>query len=145
LKRRRRGTTGAARRALLGFFAASLSVLSFQAGMWWVLFRLGRMPPPYPTVPTAPFGVPEIASLVVWGGLYGVLYALLRPNLRGPSVVWGLLLGVFACLVDWLVVGPLKGRPLFDAPPEIALPLNLAWGIGMAAFGGLLLPRRRAA
>ncbi len=113
--------------------------------MWWVLFRLGRLPPPYPTSPTGPFGVPMIASLVFWGGAYGVLYALLRPNLRGPSVAWGLALGLVACLVDWLVVGPVKGRPLFDSPPDIMLPLNLAWGLGVAAFGGLLLPRRRTA
>ncbi len=120
-------------------------MLTFHAAMGWLLYRLGRLPPPYPTHATAPFGVPEIASLVFWGGLYGVLYALLRPNLRGPSVVWGLLLGLLACLIDWLVVDPLKGRPPFTGAIDIVVPLNLAWGVGVAAFGGLLLPRRRTA
>lgn len=43
------------RRALLGFVAAALSVLTFHQGMWAVLHALGMVPlAPYPMTPVPP-------------------------------------------------------------------------------------------
>jgi hypothetical protein len=42
-------------RALLGFAAAVLSVLTFHQGMWALLYAAGiKPPPPYPTNPVPP-------------------------------------------------------------------------------------------
>ncbi len=44
-------------RALLGFVAAVLSVLTFHQGMWALLYALGMMPRgPYPMTPVRPSG-----------------------------------------------------------------------------------------
>ena len=42
-------------RALLGFLAAVISVLTFHQGMWALLHLAGQMPPPYPTRGVPPF------------------------------------------------------------------------------------------
>jgi hypothetical protein len=34
------------------------------------------MPPPYPTDPIPPWGIPRIVNLCFWGGLYGILESL---------------------------------------------------------------------
>ena len=59
----------APKRALLGFAAAVVSVLTFHQGMWALLHAAGLMPPaPYPTDPVPPFGVPRIANFCFWAG-----------------------------------------------------------------------------
>ena len=134
-------------RAASGFLAAGLSVLTFHAAAWWVLHAFGLMPEPYPLNPTAPLGVPLIASLTFWGALYGIPFGLALPSLRGPLVVWGFLLGVVASLVGWLIVAPLKGAAPASGAIGIPIFINGIWGIGVALLVQLLLPRsgRRAA
>ena len=87
----------APQRAALGFAAAVLSVLTFHQGMWAVLHAAGVMPlAPYPTNPVPPFGVPLIASLCFWGGLYGLAFGLTLPRLpRAP--MWHVLPVAMAC------------------------------------------------
>ncbi|HWK47724.1 MAG TPA: hypothetical protein VNT30_23580 [Stellaceae bacterium] len=133
-----------ATRAGLGFLAAALSVLTFHAAMWWLLYQAGLMPPPYPMEPTPPFGVPVIASLVFWGGLYGVLFGLALPRLRGALPIWGFGLGILACLVGWFVVAPLKGEPPADGSLLIPIVINGFWGIGVGILAPLMMPRRRS-
>ena len=61
-------------RALLGFIAAAISVVLFHQGMVAVLHTLNLpgipVGAPFPMQPTKPFGVPQTASLMFWGGLY---------------------------------------------------------------------------
>jgi hypothetical protein len=129
-------------RALLGFAAAVLSVLTFHQGMWAVLYALGTMPrAPYPMTPVPPFGVPLVASLCFWGGLYGLAFGLALPHLpRAPMWLLGLGLGLLAALVGWFVVAPLKGQPVasgFDPGRMlISVLINGSWGIGV----GVILP-----
>jgi hypothetical protein len=128
------------RRAALGFTASVLSVLIFHQGMWALLYFAGLMPPPFPTTPTYPLGVPAIISACFWGGLYGAAFALLAPRLRGPMWLWGLALGLVATMALWVVVAPLKGQPAFGGfvPMNMLRPvlINGAWGLGV----GLILP-----
>ena len=90
----------APRRALLGFAAGVLSVLSFHQGMWAILHAAGLMPPaPYPTDPVPPLGVPRIANFCFWGGLYGAAFGLALPRLpRAPLWLWG---SGSACSLSW--------------------------------------------
>src|SRR5215213_7952813 len=59
-------------RALLGFAAAAVSVLTFHQGTWALLHAAGLMPPaPYPTDPVPPFGA-LVESLEEMRGGVGV-------------------------------------------------------------------------
>ena len=138
-------------RALLGFAAAVLSVLTFHQGMWALLYAAGIMPPaPYPTNPVPPFGVPLIASLCFWGGLYGLAFGLVLPRLsRAPMLLLGLGLGLLAATVGWFVVAPLKGQPVAGGfvPLRmlVSVLVNGTWGIGVGLILRLLMRRMSAA
>ena len=139
-------------RALLGFVAAVVSVLTFHQGMWALLHAAGVMPPaPYPTNPVPPFGVPLIASLCFWGGVYGFVFGLVLPRLPRGVPMWllGLGLGLLAALIGWFVVAPLKGQPVASGfvPVRmlVSVLINGAWGIGVGLILPLLMGRRTTA
>ena len=103
------------KRIALGFIVAAISVLTFHQAMWELLHYLALpglgMPPPFPTEAVPPFGVPRIASLCFWGGVWGAAFGAVW---RGPraSLWWaGLLLGVVAALTG-LFVDPRGETPL---------------------------------
>ena len=141
----------APRRALLGFAAAVISVLTFHQGMvalLWVVGMVARAP--YPTDPVPPFGVPQIASLGFWGGVYGAAFGLVLPRLpRAPMWLLGLGLGLLAALVGWFVVAPLKGQPVAGGfvPLRmlVSVLINGTWGIGVGVILPLMMRRMSAA
>lgn len=126
----------------LGFVVAVISVLIFHQGMWTILHYLALpglgMPPPFPTDPVPPFGVPRIVNLCFWGGLWGALFGAVW---RGPraSYWWaGLLLGVAAALTGLFIVPAIKGLPIGGLVLNNwirSLLINGSWGLGV----GLLL------
>jgi hypothetical protein len=141
----------AARRAVLGFIAAALSVLTFHQGTWALLHAAGLWPlAAYRIDPVPPLGVPRIANACFWGGLYGIPFGLALPRLRRVAT-WlaGLGLGLLAVLVLWLIVQPLKGQPVGGgAGAGMLLGAALihgAWGLGMGLILPLLVGRRTAA
>ncbi len=135
-------------RALLGFAAAALSVLTFRQGTWALLHFAGLMPAaPYPTRPVPPLGVPLVVSFCFWAGLYGATFGLALPRLpRAPMWLLGLGLGLLATLVLWFVVAPLKGQPVAGgfAPVRMLATVLIhgAWGIGVGLVLPLLMGRR---
>jgi hypothetical protein len=138
----------APRRALLGFAAGVLSVLSFHQGMWAILHAAGLMPPaPYPTDPVPPLGVPRIANFCFWGGLYGAAFGLALPRLppRAPLWLLGLGLGLLTVLILWFVVDPLKGQPVAGGFVPVRMLvgalIHLAWGLGVGIILGLFMGR----
>jgi hypothetical protein len=145
---------GIQKRVALGFIVAAFSVLTFHAGMWTLLHYLSLpgmcMPLPYPTDPVPPFGVPRIASLCFWGGLWGALFGAVW---RGPraSYWWGgLLLGVAAALTGLFIVAAIKGQPIGGGWVLTSwvrsLLINGTWGLGvglmLAALSGRAGARR---
>lgn len=136
-------------RALFGFLAAAISVLTFHQAMWGLLHALALpgmgMPPPYPTDPIAPWGVPRIANLCFWGGLYGIVFGLVFPRLTAPPWLSGLCLGIIAALVGLLVVPAIKSLPVGAGFPlnwVRSLLINGFWGIGVGVILPLMLRRR---
>jgi hypothetical protein len=128
-------------RALLGFIGAAISVLTFHQFMWAVLYGMDLMPPPFPMRPIPPLGIPAIANLCFWGGVYGLVYGLAFPTLpRWPNWLRGLCLGLVAVLVGWLVVPAIKGTPIGGGWAPITMLrsvlINGFWGVGV----GLLVP-----
>jgi len=126
-------------RALLGFVAAALSVLTFHQGMIELLHLAGITGPGWSMRPIAPFGIPSLVDLCFWGGLYGLVFGAAAPALR-PLWLWGIGLGITAVVVGWLVVAPLKSLPLGYGWHARGIVLSLlidgSWGLGV----GLILP-----
>ena len=138
------------RQMLIGFIAGVLAVPLFHQGML-VLFRVvgWSKRPVYQMTPTEPLGVPAIFSMSFWGGVWGILLALVLSRFSGWSYwVIALLFGAFALsVVAWFVVMPLKGmgiaggggRPLIVG----TLLVNGAWGVGAALLIKLFEQLRR--
>lgn len=83
-----------------------------------------------------------MASLCLWGGLYGLAVGLVLP--RSPRLpTWLLALGLLIALIGWFLVVPLKGQPVasgFD-PTRMLVSILITgfWGIGVGVI--LLLTR----
>jgi hypothetical protein len=132
---------------IAGFVSGALSVLVLHQGAVALLHALALTPrAPYPMDATAPFGIPALWSLAIWGGVWGVLLAAALARVRGAAFVVGAAIfgAVLPTLVAWFVVAPLKGQPMAAgfAPMAMAVGpiVNAAWGLGTAI--GLVLFER---
>jgi hypothetical protein len=127
-----------ARTALLGFAAGALSVLTVFQGTVWLLHALGVFPlGPFSVRPVPPFGVPLFVNHAFWGGLWGVLVAVLLRRPRVPDLLFGAAFGAVAVnLVLWIAVPAIKGTPFFMGgnPTLLAATvlLHAAFGWGVA-------------
>src|SRR3954453_12724931 len=99
-----------------GFVAGFLAVLSFHQIPLLPLHLPGLVPsPPWNMAPVPPLGVPAVISAAFWGGLWGIVLALLAPRLGGEARSWieGILFGArVVAVVAWFVVRPIKGLPV---------------------------------
>lgn len=127
-------------RLFFAFVAGFISVILFHQGMLALLNLINFIDAdPYRTNPTQPFGIPVILSISFWGGVWGVILAVLTLPLRNKLSYWltALLFGAVAPTAVFLfIVSPLKGMP-FAGGWEIkriatGLMLNGAWGLGTA-------------
>ena len=131
-------------RAVWGFVAAALAVLTFHQAMWAVLHMLDipglGMPAPYPMAGVPPWDVPRIVNLCFWGGLYGAVFGLLLPRFTWPIWLCGLITGCIAALVGLIVVPAIKGGAIGAGWVPLnwvrAFLINGFWGLGL----GLILP-----
>ncbi|MCO6418971.1 hypothetical protein JYK14_22830 [Siccirubricoccus sp. KC 17139] len=136
------------RTILYGFVAGFLAVLVFHQGTAFLLHHVGnglgpsvalfgRVPAPFNMAAVPPLGVPQVLSLAFWGGVWGILLALLLRWLRVPALLFGLVFGaVAATLVAFTLVAQMKGLPLWAGGNRQvwarALLYNGAWGWGTA-------------
>jgi len=128
---------GVFRRSVFGFLAGFFATLIFHqlalAGLW----SIGLAPfGPFSMAATKPFGAPAVLSLAFWGGIWGIVFALIdRKFPRGGYWVTAFLFGaILPSLVALLVVLPLKGMPAGGGWHAnlllTAFLINGAWGIG---------------
>src|ERR1019366_6098367 len=105
--------TSIQKRIGVGFLSAVISVLIFHQGMWALLHYLAvpglTMPPPFPTDPIPPFGVPRILNLCFWGGLWGAAFGAVWRGRPGTYWWGGLLLGAAAAATGLIIVAAIKG------------------------------------
>jgi hypothetical protein len=113
------GTVG---RIVLGFLAGAISVLVAHEGTIYLLHAAGYIPTNgwsmTPAIP--PWGVPRLLNNVFWGGLWGVLFALLYERVPG-GMAWlkGLIFGLCIVLIsNWTLLPVIKGR-LFGQPNQV--------------------------
>jgi hypothetical protein len=121
------------------FAAGAVAVLVFHQGLLTILHLVGVTGPPFQLDATWPFGLPQIWSLVFWGGLWGIAFGAAERRFPRGTMYWvaAFLFGaVLPTLVAWFVVAPLKGAPVAagwdPAQLWIGPVINGAWGIGTA-------------
>lgn len=125
---------------LFGFIAGFLATLTFHQLTLAVLWGLGVAPfPPYSLIPTHLFSIPAFLSLSLWGGVWGILFGLIRGRFPHGGAYWAaafLFGAILPSLVALLVVLPLKGQAAgggWHLPLLVtAFLINGAWGIGTA-------------
>ena len=130
---------------VLGFLAGALAVVTFHQGMVFLLSSVDVIQSRvYALHGVPPFGVPTILNQMFWGGLWGLLFAVVADTLpRWPFLLLGFTFGVLGpVLVSWFVVAPLKGAPIAAGwVPQRMLAsvlINGCWGIGVALiYAGL--------
>lgn len=130
-------------RFLTGFTAGFFATLMFHQLTVWALWVAHVAPvAPFSSAATRPFGIPAVISLAAWGGIWGILFALIEGRFPVRAAYWitAFFFGaIFPSLVAFLVVLPLKGLPVGGGwHPSVLLTAFLAngmWGIGT----GLLL------
>jgi hypothetical protein len=121
-----------------GFIAGFFATLIFHQLTLAALWAAGVAPfGPFSMAATPPFGVPAVFSLSAWGGVWGIIFALVDNKFPRHSGYWmtAFLFGaILPSLVALFVVLPLKGKPMgggWHAPLMLtALLINGAWGIG---------------
>jgi hypothetical protein len=129
-------------KALCGFIAGFLATLFFHqvalALMWGMDFAPYK---PFALTPTRPLGVPAVFSLAFWGGIWGIIFALIQGRFPRGAMYWvtaTVFGGVAASLVAFVIVLPLKGLPMgggWHLPGLLrAFIINGAWGIGTGLF-----------
>jgi hypothetical protein len=134
--------TVSVQKIVIGFIAGFLAVLVFHQPVLYFLTYIGfAKAATYSMQATAPFGVPQVLSLSFWGGLWGIVFALVEGRIARGTIYWiyAFLFGaVFPTLVAWFIVAPLQGQPMaggWQAPRMMTgLIINGAWGLGTALF-----------
>jgi len=100
-------------RLALGYIAGALAVLVCSQPTLAFLSSFGATPVElYSWRPTEPWGVPRIASLCFWGGLWGCLFVLIEPPTPRRLGYWCATFAfgaVIPTLVGWFVVAPIRG------------------------------------
>ena len=127
-------------RFVLAFVAGFIAVLVFHQGLLALLHAINFAPrPPYQTIPTQPFGIPQFLSGAFWGGIWGLVWVtiILRWQVNRNYWLTALLFGAVApTLVAWFIVAPLKGQAIAGgwklAIMITGLLVNGAWGLGTA-------------
>jgi hypothetical protein len=126
-----------------GFVAGFLATLVFHQSGLALLHRVGLFGgSAFNMRPVPPFGVPAVIQLAFWGGVWGIVFALVeRVISRCPGGYWlgAVLFGaVVPTLVLWFVVLPLKGLPVGNGfhfrDVVVALVIHGLWGFGTAVF-----------
>ena len=145
-------------RIVLGFVAAAISVLVVHEAIIYGLTQYGLIRgTPWGLQPIPPYGVPRLANNVFWGGLWGVLFALVYNWLPG-GMAWlkGLIFGLFIVVVsNWILLPLIKGQVFGQANqvlfsgwnPERMLAVALivgGFGLGLGIIYGLIARDRTA-
>ena len=81
---------------VLGFVAGAIAVVTAHEIIDYILYTAGIFPRvPWSMTPAAMTGVPQIVSDAFWGGLWGVLFALISDKIPGGNLtVKGLIFGI---------------------------------------------------
>lgn len=130
---------------IIGFIAAALAVIIAHQGVVFALNAAGAWPSrPWSFAPTGPYQVPTLLNQIFWGGIWGLIYALIHTSIP-VSQTWlkGLLFGIGVAVVgNFLLVPVLKSLPIFagfdGTKIAIILLIHSAFGVATALFYDVL-------
>lgn len=127
---------------MLGAMSAALSVLFFHQLTILTLEYLGMVAPgsSYSFKFVGPLGAPALINSMFWGGLWGVVYVLIKKRLPGPLWLGGIVFGIVGStfLGNWIVVALIKGTPMFAGFVPMRMIAGLIIG-GMFGLGTALI------
>ncbi|MBS8239117.1 hypothetical protein DYI22_01195 [Marinobacter lipolyticus] len=119
------------------FVSGFLATLVFHQGLFALFYVAGMVPAaPFNMAPVPPLGVPAVASLAFFGGLWGILLWAILGRLSGVKYWLGHVLvgAVGPTAVAMLVVFPAKDLAVSAQTWVGGLILNGFWGFGVALF-----------
>lgn len=124
---------------ILGFIAGAIATVTIHEAISYILLQAGIFPRvPWSMEPVAGTGIPQIVSDAAWGGLWGVIFALILGNVpKGSMTLKGALLGILGpALVGVFILVPILTSkfPLFfnGDPNPIGSVLLILAGFGAA-------------
>lgn len=137
---------------LIGFVAGAIAfVVVHELIALWLASAGHSVRTPWSLETSALTGLPQIVNDLVWGGIWGVVFALILGNVpHGPMTLRGAVLGLaVVALIGVLVLVPLvKGEALFlNAKLDLIWPVLVlgagfgaatAWLYGFFTSGGRL-------
>ena len=134
----------ALRRIVIGFGAGFIAVLTFHQ-LAILMFKLSGVLPqavPWAVDAYGPFRVPRILNLAFWGGIWGLVFALLAdrfPKEGIALVIAGFVFGLLGpALFGWFVMAPIRGQAVAAGwvPAALArgIVINGMFGVGVAVF-----------
>jgi hypothetical protein len=143
---------GIAGRIMLGFVAAAISVVVVHEGIILLLSHYGLIrSTAWGMQPIPPWGVPRLVNNIFWGGLWGILFALIYDWIPGgASWLKGLIFGLCIVVVsNWIMLPLIKGRVfeqsnqvLFNGwNPQLMLAVACivgGFGLGLGIIYGIL-------
>jgi len=140
-------TQASTTRVFLGCVAGALSVLVFHQTTLQLFFWLGWAPQAaFRIAQVPPFNAPLVVSITFWGAVYGGLFGLVSPYVKGTSWLKGTIAGSCAMILSWFVFLPLMGHPAafgWHAWPMLrSFVAYQMWGQGLNVVLPLLRPRR---
>lgn len=139
--------------AVRGFVAGALSVITVMAAAWWLTRAAGYIPatanplwswaPPVP-----PFGVPRVINLAFWGGVWGLVLAILFRGLSGARywLAWIIAGAIAVAATAIFIVPTIKGEAIRALTTESLLRsafLNGMFGLGTGLWNMILGGTRR--
>jgi hypothetical protein len=118
------------------FLAGALAVPLAHHIVLYAFYAAGLAPyRPYSFAPTKPLGVPQVLSLMFWGGVWGIVLGAVLMRVHSPRMWWIVAL-VFGAIAPTLVAGIIvkfRGGPKPTAILAlVGLTVNAAWGLGTA-------------
>ncbi len=125
---------------ICGFLAGALAVPLFhQIGLVLLSFVRGGPVNVFSMRPAGALGVPQIFNLMFWGGVWGVVYALIEPKFSLPGWAKGLIFGAtLPVLAGWFIFAPLRGQPVaagWELSRMIWSPIiNGIYGVGVGSL-----------
>lgn len=128
-----------AKNLVFGFIAGAIATATVHELIKFALFHAGVFPnAPWSMEPATVTGMPELASAVFWGGVWGAIFAiLLGDEPQGSMTMRGAALGILgpATVGVFLLIPFLKGDPFFAGgdPNLIASVLAIFAGFGATA------------
>lgn len=132
-------STELVRKIAIGFIAGAIAVAIFHQLMILILSSAGITQGAfYSFRPVPPFGVPWVLNQMFWGGVWGIVFALIADRLPAwPPVVTGFVFGVIGpVLFGWTVMALIRNQPLFAGFNGMrmlsSVLINGSYGVGLA-------------